>query len=240
MATEQEKLAYELGCAIALAEYQGMTKEAFSPAAIAAISNAWKAGKGISKLTGAASAAVPGYAKETVKFLGGFTGPAPVRHLGSSLGFGIYGAATAEPGLENAIKGFTGGFLGGLAFSGAASLGSRAFKGLNASKELVKSRWMSGVNKDRLSRYEKLLESKGERLAAALKSQDKRMIEKVQKSLSKAEGSYKKFLKKQMNPFDRSIRGSFCLPSAVDPSFHSRFIAIFSGATARTTTPLTP
>ena len=47
MATEQEKLAYELGCAIALAEYQGMTKEAFSPAAIAAISNAWKAGKGI-------------------------------------------------------------------------------------------------------------------------------------------------------------------------------------------------
>jgi len=208
MLTEQEKIAYDLGCAIALAEYQGLTKEAFSPAAISAISNAWKAGKGVSKLTGAAGAAVPGWAKEGVKILAGAKGPNFIRPLGSAVGFGAMGAATAESyTTENIIKGFTGGFLGGLAFSGAGALGSKAFKGLNASRGLANQRWMGGVKNQRgLAKYEKVLEGRQKQLSSALKSQNKADIARAQQRLAASKSNYNAFLKNQgVNRFDRTM-----------------------------------
>tara|TARA_Y100001970_G_C14165413_1_gene820996 strand:+ start:856 stop:1620 length:765 start_codon:yes stop_codon:yes gene_type:complete len=205
MSTEQEKLAYELGCAIALSEYQGMTKEAFSPAAISAISNAWKAGTGVSKLTGAAGAAIPGYAKDTVKFLAGFKGPAPVRTLGSATGFGLMGAAGAEEG--NRLKGFTGGFLGGLAFSGASSLGSRLGKGLNASRGLANQRWMGSVtNTKKMEQYQKTLNKQQKLLDQAIKSKNTELAGRLQNTMSKSKSNYNAFLKSEgVNRFDRTM-----------------------------------
>lgn len=208
MLTDQEKIAYDLGCAIALAEYQGMTKEAFSPAAISAISNAWKAGKGVSKLTGAASAAIPGWAKTTVGGLAGFVGPAPLRTLGSAAGFGVMGAATADSyTTENVIKGFTGGFLGGLAFSGAGALGSKAFKGLNASRGLANQRWMGSVsNTKRLQQYQKTLDKQQKLIDKAVKSKNTELAGKLQDTMSKSKANYNAFLKNQgVNRFDRTM-----------------------------------
>lgn len=205
MLTEQEKLAYELGCAIALAEHRGMTKEAFSPAAISAISNAWKAGTGISKLTGAAGAAIPGYAKETVKFLAGFKGPAPVRTIGSATGFGLIGAATADEG--NALKGFTGGFLGGLAFSGASAMGSKLFKGLNASRGLANQRWMGSVaNTKKMEQYQSTLNKQQKLLDQAIKSKNTELAGRLQSTMSKSKANYNAFLKNQgVGRFDRTM-----------------------------------
>lgn len=106
----EQRVAYEIGVKLAHEEY--MQKEA----ALGAARTAFNAGKwllGFGKGTGTAGAVN--------------------RALGSGVGFGLMGAASAEEGLENKLKGFAGGFAGGLAFSGAMPLAGRAGKLLNRS-----------------------------------------------------------------------------------------------------------
>jgi len=173
----EQRIAYEIGVKLAHEEY--MEKEAFLGAARTAF-NTGKWLLGFGKGTGAAGAAN--------------------RALGSGVGFGLMGAASAEEGLENKLKGFAGGFAGGLMFSGAQPLVGRMGKLLNKST-YAQSKGLSmaarnqaralDASKQTVKQLEKQVNKAGTGASDVLKTE----LKNRQATLKSQQGAYKQFLR---------------------------------------------
>ena len=207
--TEQEKIAYDIGSSLAFQEYtEGMDKVAMM-AALQAMKAGWSGAQGLGKLTGAARAGVP-YLPSTIrgagkalKWTSGFGGTAASRHLGMPLLFGGMGAYQAEDGLENKIRGFTGGAIGALAFSMGMGAAGKLSKGLlNAKAGTSATKWLGGggrtgtENLARMKQHKDLIAKTQEKLTKSVQSGGT-STDKLQKALSRREGAYQDFLKKQ-------------------------------------------
>ncbi len=143
-------------------------------------------------------------AGSTAKWLIGFgKGGTVSRTLGGATGYGLMGAATAEEGLENRLKGFAGGFASGLVFSGTGALASRAGRRLNRTY----AAGAKGLNKETYQ-LAKTMDAQKAVLAnrnaqASFKGtknvsdQTKKVTEDLQASLKANQKAYKELLKQQ-------------------------------------------
>lgn len=189
----EQRIAYEIGVKLAHEEY--MEKEAIIGAA-KALWTGFRATKG--GLAGSANIGI-----DTAKLLTGFgggsgTAGAIKRTLGGATGFGIMGAASAEEG--NALKGFAGGFAGGLVFSGAMPLVGRAGKLLNRSN-YAQSKGLSmaarnqaralDASKQTVKQLEKQVNKAGTGASDVLKTE----LKNRQAALKSQQDAYKQFLK---------------------------------------------
>jgi len=170
----EEKIAYEIGVRIAQREY--MEKQSMQAVL-----------KGAKYLFGKGNVYDYGKVMQTgrkgvggLKYLAGFgkgegTYGALNRTIGSGVGFGLMGAASAEGGLENKLMGFGGGFLGGLAFSGAMPVVGKLGKGLNRSFASTSKNF-----------------SKATRDQAKLIDQQMKSVRQMEKQVSKQKGFFGK------------------------------------------------
>jgi hypothetical protein len=171
----EEKIAYEIGVKMATEAY--MEKEAF----LGALKNMYTGGKFL---------------------LGMGKGNAVTRSLGSATGFGLMGAASSEEGWENKVKGFTGGFAGGLAFGAGMSSIGRLGKALNKSwassaKNLSNPTLLKGQALDAEKAVLKNLQKQVSKAGPKVDPNTKQKLEAIQKSYKENTSAYKSLLKNE-------------------------------------------
>lgn len=183
--TFEETLAYEIGVKLAYDAHQNgefLDEEYMEKVAIV--------GTAAKLLFGAARGAGSG-----AKNLLGFTGGTTQRTLMGATGFGLMGAASAPgdftdfsaQGLRNKALGFTGGFLGGLAFSGAMPIAGKAGKMFNSSWR-SSARGLSGTAKETAKALDK---TKRELLKAQKAAGGKNATQAMKDQASALQESYK-------------------------------------------------
>lgn len=169
----EEKIAYEIGVKMATEAY--MEKEAF----LGGLKHLYTGGKFL---------------------LGMGKGNVATKTLASATGFGLIGAATAEKG--NALKGFAGGFAGGLAFSGAMPLVGRLGKSLNKSwassaKNLSNPTLLKGQALDAEKAVLNNLTKQVGKAGSKVDPNTKQKLEAIQKSYKENASAYKSLLKNE-------------------------------------------
>lgn len=190
--------AYLLGASLASEDREILTKTA-SPAAFRAAMAAFKAGKGV---TGAAGAMLPSTVRTGWKYVAkpllGMGEGKILPHATGALGFGLMSAAGAEGGLDNRLKAFAGGALGGLAFTaGGAALKPIGRKLFTPSASQLGKRYFGGMSGSAVKEMKSLKDAfkATEAQIAALKSQGKAINKGLQDTLKNQKSSYNNFLR---------------------------------------------